>query len=1328
MISSQVLRVLVLLVLVSQVGWGKTLGLWKDGRSEITDGMMKTFQEAGWTIVMLQGADLGDDAKLAGMDVVFLPGGWNAVNFADLKARRALVKYVAGGKGVLAGAFRSGYVRTGNRPIFPQVGATFNRVNGSLISSFGDSELAKAITQPFNPGNWDHLVVKVGPLGKVFAVNGDDPVGVYGEVYGGRYLVFGAFIGMDAKTEAMQGVPRQVLLKSLEWLAAAPTLSDADKTKYQTQADMELLRRETLWNWTLNERGPDNQAGLIPSLFGSLAKSLESRQYRLDYMSRFLVGDSRDKAGAESEALKKELATLNANVQKAVAETTARIERMSAKELLDDKPADFEKAMREKLFPASHLAEVKQRADTVIAQLRPLVRAVKAEQMAKEHQADLNNIPELMKQCSSAEGAVRLEAVRELGRIGDPKSAEVLIGALADKDEKICVEAIQALGWMQAKDAVPALMALVESGTLRIQSRAIQALGQIGDDRATPVIISHLNDKHPFLAENAIMSAGWLKAKAAVPELLKIVSSGNAQVGEQRVLMTAAIRALGHIGDLAALPKLEAIVAAVNDVARVRTGSGLGGEILNFYSTPQGLGLKRYSEFAIAEIKEGGRSEVGVKQPDFLASKDGFYALTKKFNALAGRAIVGDKTPAFEEDAKALLAYIAEAGFTGLHNAWGNQDGDPAQYAHVIEAAGDLGLIWLDVLPINVFPYRSTFYSDNPQNSLEKAAGDLVLSRYRNMPAFAGFWSEESYPGIKATAADFERWLIKKYGPDYRKQLGLGREAVIPGNGQQFIEVSEAITNSFKSLFLEFGADRILEYWGETQDWLRGVRKGCAFTYSISEQQFATYIGLTGPVGDTISVNGPESYQSFGRDNAFLMEMYKDGGARPVMSEFYNWYTPSPAHEIRGFAQHLMHGECFYNFAFEQIFKYPGQNSYRWIWDASRWDNARAMFQKAARIKEYLAVPASAANVAQLCSESTACHFNERSSLAGRWYQQQVALWTALQQSQIPADVIWAETLTPEKLARYCVLVMVDAKMLTEMQAGLIRDWVNQGGVLIASGTSTLFDRIPFVRKNYLLADVFGVEYAGFAGVTDSAHNDTLYFQHGKQPSLVEPTMEVSAFRHHILRDVKPVKSIGSYKIDDKAGDYLPQIVAGTLCEYDMPLGYDKVKLASAEVLAKFTNGDPALTMNKVGKGLCYFWTPIYPGLCHVVGEWEMMANRKDFWPNDRELLAAMVKGGLLHQQANLPVDVTGVSTAVEVTVRQQPAQNRWMVHLLDYNPKSDSVKGALLTVHLPSGKTVKRIFYPDTDTQLKFTSGESGTTASLRDFGVHDMVVVEWK
>ena len=64
----------ILLAFASELGLGKTVGLWKDARSAITDGMIKTLQEAGWQTVILQGRDLSDDAKLDALDALFLPG------------------------------------------------------------------------------------------------------------------------------------------------------------------------------------------------------------------------------------------------------------------------------------------------------------------------------------------------------------------------------------------------------------------------------------------------------------------------------------------------------------------------------------------------------------------------------------------------------------------------------------------------------------------------------------------------------------------------------------------------------------------------------------------------------------------------------------------------------------------------------------------------------------------------------------------------------------------------------------------------------------------------------------------------------------------------------------------------------------------------------------------------------------------------------------------------------------------------------------------------------------------------------------------------------
>ena len=1343
----------------AQPCFGRTVGILKDARSGITEGMIKTLEAGGWKTEILSIQDIAGEEKTRDVDVIFLPGGFNAYNFADFKARRAMVRFVAGGKGILAGAVRGGYVRTSNRPLFPQIGAAHNRVNGPYILAQGDSELARAIDQPFCPGGWDHVVIKVGPQGKVFAVSGSDPVGVCGEVHGGRYLLFGAFIGGDTKTNLMTGTSRVVLLKMLDWLASAPKPGDAGRAGNQAQADLEFLRREATWDWTVNERGPDRSPGVLPAIRNRLALALQTRQYTLQYMGRFLSGKQADQCRAAEDELKNAVADLDKKFQKAMSEKKSAIGRMSAKDLALENPllnrsnvlalvmsapgrTDAEKkamaagigadgapkavaeflngnAIREQFIPGARLKELTDRGDKVIAALKPAVKAAKAALLAEERKRDAEAVPGLIGQCASADAASRREAARELGRIGSAQSEPALVKLLNDSDAEVRVNAVLALGWMQGRSAVPALIEALGKSDLEMRRRAAQALGQIGDERAIKPLLGLVADKDHATAMNAIFSLGWLKAKAAVPDLLRIATATDKKGEDAGMTRQAAIRALGHIGDPAALSALEDLAKNANDAPTAKRI----GRIPNIYSTKLMLGLGVYSDLAIAEIRAGGRAGLGVRQPEFLSARDKFYSFSGHFNALAGRPFTGTSDPAL------LWPYLWEAGMTGIHQAWGSADVDPEKYHEAIRVAGELDLRWIDVMP------------GCGGHGADKSGAEVVMQKFWNEPAFQGFWYEETYPESSIPAPEFDAWLRKKYGADYSKKLGLTSDAAVLGrdwnswsdSGGYNANATNQYSGPLKSEFLECAADRQLGLWKESRDWMRGLRKGFAFTYSVSDAQPLKFIGLTAKAGDVIDVNGPETYQSFGRFNSFFMEIHKNGEPRPVMCEFYNWYSPSPARDIRGFAQHLMHGECYYNFHLDHIFEHASYYNL-WSWEETRWNDAKKIFGKARGIREYLAVPESAANVGLVLSERSILPFDPVNFLVGGlrqgWMQYQSALWTALNQAWIPTDIIWAETLSPDKLKRYRVLVMSAARIVTGEQAKMLRDWVADGGTLIASGTTSLYDDWAREQKEYRLADLFGVSYAGHAGEADPAKCDTTYWKMGNlEPAeKVKFGLDPDTFKHYIHRDVKPVKSLGTYAVSGGKEAMLPGVAAGAACEYDMPLGYDRVKPGSAEVLAKFANGDPALTVNRVGKGLCYFWTPLYPALSHTTSEWDVYPNILDFWPNVRELLAGMVKGGLANQKAALPVELSGVSKEVEVTVRQQAGRNRCMIHLLDYDQKSDSVKGANLIVRPPAGKTVKRMFHPDTGAEVAFTAVEGGVAAKLRDFSIHDMVVAEWQ
>ena len=77
----------------------------------------------------------------------------------------------------------------------------------------------------------------------------------------------------------------------------------------------------------------------------------------------------------------------------------------------------------------------------------------------------------------------------------------------------------------------------------------------------------------------------------------------------------------------------------------------------------------------------------------------------------------------------------------------------------------------------------------------------------------------------------------------------------------------------------------------------------------------------------------------------------------------------------------------------------------------------------------------------------------------------------------VPVDVI--TKLNLDHLDQYRLLCLSDVLCLTEEEVAAIRDYVHNGGKLLATRFSSLGDRDGNLRHNFALADVFGVDYLG---------------------------------------------------------------------------------------------------------------------------------------------------------------------------------------------------------------------------------------------------------
>jgi hypothetical protein len=438
--------------------------------------------------------------------------------------------------------------------------------------------------------------------------------------------------------------------------------------------------------------------------------------------------------------------------------------------------------------------------------------------------------------------------------------------------------------------------------------------------------------------------------------------------------------------------------------------------------------------------------------------------------------------------------------------------------------------------------------------------------------------------------------------------------------------------------------------------------------------------------------------------------MHCDGEPRPAIGELYQHQADTPARVERGFASSFIHGQCFFVWWWGHVFKHaPDANGYCLVFDKGRWEAACRQFNKGKALSDYLMPVESPKLVAQLYSGRTTTLSYGRgadginSDRKYRYTQNQEAIWESLLESHLPVDMTWLETMTKDKLARYKVAILSDGTSLRKEEVDLVRDWVKEGGILIATGGTTIHDQWDRPLTKYALADVFGVDYV--------------------KTQIDNPE---EAYRY-IERDVKPDKGIENIEIKDK--DYLKYTEGTDKAEYEKGSGFDAVKVTTGKVIGTWQDGTPAAVENSYGKGRCIFLAPIYPGLSHTSGGWVVDDLYKDFWAGSRELIAGCVRRGLEVANVVLPVEVKNCSVRVELSLKKQDDRNRWMVHLLNYDPKIPLVKDVEVSVNVPPDRKVKGVYYAyPAREDVAYKADGNTLRFKMRDFDIHEMVVIEYE
>jgi hypothetical protein len=88
-------------------------------------------------------------------------------------------------------------------------------------------------------------------------------------------------------------------------------------------------------------------------------------------------------------------------------------------------------------------------------------------------------------------------------------------------------------------------------------------------------------------------------------------------------------------------------------------------------------------------------------------------------------------------------------------------------------------------------------------------------------------------------------------------------------------------------------------------------------------------------------------------------------------------------------------------------------------------------------------------------------------------------MYTILTEARVPFDVVLAEDLSLEKLKRYSVLILPNMALMSDLQKQQIEAYVAQGGSLLATFETGLYDENGLKRADFALAELFGMHKAG---------------------------------------------------------------------------------------------------------------------------------------------------------------------------------------------------------------------------------------------------------
>jgi hypothetical protein len=296
-----------------------------------------------------------------------------------------------------------------------------------------------------------------------------------------------------------------------------------------------------------------------------------------------------------------------------------------------------------------------------------------------------------------------------------------------------------------------------------------------------------------------------------------------------------------------------------------------------------------------------------------------------------------------------------------------------------------------------------------------------------------------------------------------------------------------------------------------------------------------------------------------------------------------------------------------------------------------------------------------------------------------------------LREAHIPFSVVTNATL--DQLSRYRSIIVPNVLEMTVEQAQLFRDFVRRGGILYASGPSSL-QIVDQPAPRFLLEDVLGVRYVGGLGTSMT------YLS----PKDVEVTRLIWPQEHASF----PGSMV---KAEAQAG---AEVLATITLPFVNPDEGFAIGTHFAQIWsnppALVEGKDPAIVVNSFGKGKA-IW---------VAAPIEKLTGSA----------TTSVVRHLLHTALAGPYKFEAdANEAVEITVFHQEKNRRMLVGLLNMQEQVPSIPvDATVRVQLPAGAKAKRVLRLPEQKEMGFTEAGPYVQFHVPVFDVIAMAFVEYE